>query len=219
MGAAAKSYMRKGFLIYEEMRKYLVIYEEAVSHIWLCNRSLLDFLTYEESLVFFFYQCVVCHPTLCLKLLIPIIFKTLAVAWMRYLRMIGQFVCWISLHMLKLKFLLTVLVKTLFETLSIYCYLCSLWTGHSFFHMVYHKLSKISRPRQIFKFWTSVTLNIDHFGSSPNQGGKGNTPPPSLCLASPSSPCNDDILCCSYDYKYSLALAHTLDVMCMIYST
>jgi hypothetical protein len=31
MGAVAKSYMRKGFLIYEEMRKYLVIYEEAVS--------------------------------------------------------------------------------------------------------------------------------------------------------------------------------------------
>ncbi len=33
MGAVAKSYMRKGFLIYQEMRKYLVIYEEAVSHI------------------------------------------------------------------------------------------------------------------------------------------------------------------------------------------
>jgi hypothetical protein len=32
-GAIAKSYLRKGFLIYEEMRKYLVIYEEAVSHI------------------------------------------------------------------------------------------------------------------------------------------------------------------------------------------
>jgi hypothetical protein len=32
-GAVAKSYVRKGFLIYEEMRKYLVIYEEAVSHI------------------------------------------------------------------------------------------------------------------------------------------------------------------------------------------
>jgi hypothetical protein len=29
----AKSYMREGFLIYEEMRKYLTIYEEAVSHI------------------------------------------------------------------------------------------------------------------------------------------------------------------------------------------
>jgi hypothetical protein len=32
-GAVAKSYMRKGFQIYEEMRKYLVIYEEAFSHI------------------------------------------------------------------------------------------------------------------------------------------------------------------------------------------
>jgi hypothetical protein len=31
MGAVAK--LRKGFLIYEEMRKYLVIYEEAVSPI------------------------------------------------------------------------------------------------------------------------------------------------------------------------------------------
>ncbi len=31
--AVAKSYMRKGFLIYEEMRKYFVIYEDAVSHI------------------------------------------------------------------------------------------------------------------------------------------------------------------------------------------
>jgi hypothetical protein len=33
MGAVSKSYMRKGFLIYEEKHKYLVIYEEAVSHI------------------------------------------------------------------------------------------------------------------------------------------------------------------------------------------
>ncbi len=33
-GASAKSYMRKGFLIYsEEMRKYFTIYEDAVSHI------------------------------------------------------------------------------------------------------------------------------------------------------------------------------------------
>jgi hypothetical protein len=32
-GAVAKSYMRRGFLIYEKMRKYLVIYEEAVCHI------------------------------------------------------------------------------------------------------------------------------------------------------------------------------------------
>ncbi len=53
MGTFAKSYMRKGFLIYEEMRKYLVIYEEAASHIWLCNRSLLDFPIYEEILFSF----------------------------------------------------------------------------------------------------------------------------------------------------------------------
>jgi len=33
MGSVAKSYMGKGFPIYEEMRKYLTIYEEAVSHI------------------------------------------------------------------------------------------------------------------------------------------------------------------------------------------
>jgi hypothetical protein len=32
MGSVAQSYMRKGFLIYEEMRKYLTIYEEAVGH-------------------------------------------------------------------------------------------------------------------------------------------------------------------------------------------
>ncbi len=32
-GAIAKSYMRKGFLIYEEMRKYFPIYEDAVSRI------------------------------------------------------------------------------------------------------------------------------------------------------------------------------------------
>ncbi len=33
MGSVAKTYMRKGFLIYEEMRQYLVIYGEAVSHV------------------------------------------------------------------------------------------------------------------------------------------------------------------------------------------
>jgi hypothetical protein len=31
-GAVANSYMRKGFLIYEEMRKFVVTYEEAVSY-------------------------------------------------------------------------------------------------------------------------------------------------------------------------------------------
>jgi hypothetical protein len=33
MGSVAKSYMRKGFLIYEKIRKYLTTYEEAVSNI------------------------------------------------------------------------------------------------------------------------------------------------------------------------------------------
>jgi hypothetical protein len=46
--------MRKGFLIYEETHKYLTIYEEAVSHICLCNCSILNFLMYEENLIFFF---------------------------------------------------------------------------------------------------------------------------------------------------------------------
>ncbi len=49
-GAVAKSYLRKGFLICEEMRKYFVIYEEAISHISL------DFLIYEE-IFYLFYQC------------------------------------------------------------------------------------------------------------------------------------------------------------------
>ncbi len=49
----------QGFLIYKEMRKYLPIYEEAVSHIWLCNCSILNFLIYEENFIFFFYQCEV----------------------------------------------------------------------------------------------------------------------------------------------------------------
>ncbi len=65
--AVAKSYMRMGFLIYEEMRKYFPIYEEAVGHIWLCNNSPLNFPIYEENLNFFFYQCgtMVRLATLC----------------------------------------------------------------------------------------------------------------------------------------------------------
>ncbi len=56
MGSVAKSYMRKDFLIYEEMLKYLVIYEEAVSHIRLCNWSSLNFLIYEVNFFFFFFS-------------------------------------------------------------------------------------------------------------------------------------------------------------------
>jgi hypothetical protein len=43
--------MRKEYM---EMRKYFPIYEEAVSHIWLCSCSILNFLIYEENLIFFF---------------------------------------------------------------------------------------------------------------------------------------------------------------------
>jgi hypothetical protein len=48
--------MRKGFLIYEEMRKYLVIFEEDVSHILydIATATHLNFLVYEENLIFFF---------------------------------------------------------------------------------------------------------------------------------------------------------------------
>ncbi len=64
-GAFAKSYMRKGFLIYEEMRKYFPIYEdeEAVSHIWLCNCSILNFLIYEDNLIFFFISVGLCFKS------------------------------------------------------------------------------------------------------------------------------------------------------------
>jgi hypothetical protein len=52
-------YLRKGFLIYEEMRKYFPIFEEAaVSHIWLCYCSIRNFLIYEENLIFFFISAM-----------------------------------------------------------------------------------------------------------------------------------------------------------------
>ncbi len=66
-----KSYIRKGFLIYEEMRKYLTIYEKAVSHIWLWNCSTLNFLLYEEDLIFLLvYLTWLLHP-------VPFIFHCL----------------------------------------------------------------------------------------------------------------------------------------------
>ncbi len=58
--SGAKSYMRKGFLIYEEMRNYLTIYEEAVSHIWLCTRSHVNFLIqYVKTILFYFLSVIV----------------------------------------------------------------------------------------------------------------------------------------------------------------
>ncbi len=50
--------MRKGFLIYEDMGKYFPIYEEAV-----CNCSTLNFLIYEENLIFFLSVCRLIVPS------------------------------------------------------------------------------------------------------------------------------------------------------------
>ncbi len=63
-GAVAKSYMRKGFPIYEELRKYFPIYKEAVSHIWLCKCSILNFLIYGEILIFFFISVIHLIPAI-----------------------------------------------------------------------------------------------------------------------------------------------------------
>ncbi len=56
MGAVAKSYMMKDFLIYEEKRKYLVKYEETVSHIRLCSVPFWISL-YMRKILFSLYQC------------------------------------------------------------------------------------------------------------------------------------------------------------------
>jgi hypothetical protein len=55
-------YIMKGFLIYEEMCKYFTIYEWAVSHIWLYNCVILNFLYMRKILFsyFPFYQCMMC---------------------------------------------------------------------------------------------------------------------------------------------------------------
>ncbi len=58
-GAVAKSYMTNGLLMTKYLRISSYTYEEALPHIWLCNRSHLNFLTYEENLLFFFYQWTV----------------------------------------------------------------------------------------------------------------------------------------------------------------
>jgi hypothetical protein len=53
MGLVRKSYIRKGFIIYEEMRKYLTIYEEAVIDI---NAFATDpyCISYEKNCNYFF---------------------------------------------------------------------------------------------------------------------------------------------------------------------
>ncbi len=47
-------------LIYGEIFAHFLIYKEARSHIWLCNCSTLNFLIYEEKLIFFFISAERC---------------------------------------------------------------------------------------------------------------------------------------------------------------
>jgi hypothetical protein len=61
------TYMRKGFLIYEEMLKYFPIYEEAVrvSHICKTLQLLLSEFPYiRDKFDFLFYQCILQPATL-----------------------------------------------------------------------------------------------------------------------------------------------------------
>ncbi len=54
-GPVAKSYMTKGLLIYGKIFAHFLINDEALPHIWLCNRSHLNFpYIWEENFVFFF---------------------------------------------------------------------------------------------------------------------------------------------------------------------
>ncbi len=53
-GAVAKSYMTNGLVVYGEIFEHFLIYYEALPHMWLCNCSTLNFLIYEENLIFFF---------------------------------------------------------------------------------------------------------------------------------------------------------------------
>ena len=60
----AKYFYDKPLTIYLDSKTVLIyrphhVYEEAISHIWLCNCSTLNFLIYEENLFFFFISVVV----------------------------------------------------------------------------------------------------------------------------------------------------------------
>jgi hypothetical protein len=57
MGSGAKSYMRKGFLIYKEMRKYFTIHKEAFS-VYDFAPIPLNFLIYEENFIKFFISII-----------------------------------------------------------------------------------------------------------------------------------------------------------------
>jgi hypothetical protein len=57
MRSGAKSYRRKGFLIYEEMRKYLTVYKEAAVVIHDFAPYPTEFPYILGKFSFLFYQC------------------------------------------------------------------------------------------------------------------------------------------------------------------
>jgi hypothetical protein len=62
MGLVAKSYMRKGFLIYEEMRKYLTIYEDALESYITLQSIPSEFPYVRRKFDFLFYECMfICY--------------------------------------------------------------------------------------------------------------------------------------------------------------
>jgi hypothetical protein len=70
-GSVTKSFMRKGFLIYEEMRKCFPIYEEAlVIYDFAPDTSLFPNTVYEENLISFFSvnDRVLVHYTQCITI-------------------------------------------------------------------------------------------------------------------------------------------------------
>jgi hypothetical protein len=57
MGSVAKSYARKDFLIYEEMRKYLTVLRRPLVILFIYNFAtdpILNFLIYEENFILLF---------------------------------------------------------------------------------------------------------------------------------------------------------------------
>jgi hypothetical protein len=60
MGAVAKSYMKKGFLKYAEIRKYLVIYEEAVTQIYDFSTTHFWISLYMRKILFSFSISLLC---------------------------------------------------------------------------------------------------------------------------------------------------------------
>jgi hypothetical protein len=57
MRCGVKSYMRKGFLIFEEMGKFFPIYEETVSHNMTLHPIPYEFPYIWRKFSFLFYQC------------------------------------------------------------------------------------------------------------------------------------------------------------------